>query len=785
MKLRPLPYSVVSRLLGAALCAAGLLKGHELAVEGGAPSGPEGVISVGSVFSETLFGVWLVLGLWPRVSWWLAAGCFVAFLGVALDKAVAGHTSCGCFGRVVVPPWYTVAFDAAAILLLALCAAGVSVGPSVAGRRWRVAALAVTGLGLSVGLAGAFRSAPRSFGGEQVLAEGETIRLSPDEWLGHSFPLAQYIDGGDRLTSGEWVVMFYHADCPKCQSALPLYVGLARQLADASSRTRVALVEMPPFTERETRPAGRDAAFFQARLSARHRWVLNPPLFLLLKDGIVTKATNSPAVLLQEVGTVIALSDEAIDSPRLFPDYRRIRREAFLKEIACGPLALIAVFDALGVPVTPAEADQLIGEAGNEGIDLLRLKQLAEARGLHTLGVEVSPDKLKRMGHKAIVRLNKVGFAAVTGFVPDGVLVSQPLRAPGAVPESVFERMFGQEGVALLVSRTPLDRSELGLGPDETAGGGKQGPRIRLSRSLVTAGRIHLSNWQAELTITNDGTAPLVINEIEADCRCFSAAADAKEIPPGGSTKLRVRGTETRLGSFTYSLTLRTNQLPTGTVTVPVRGYLEQPVGFETPALQLRDRLPNRPVACEVGLDIPPTLRPEQLRVEVPAGAPLTADVRPTAAGRHALVVRSAGVPTVGWHRWQIKVFADKAEQKLASSFHLAVEVMPEIDLSVPSAHVPDSELDREWSRKVVAKVHTGVAAAGGWNVAWRDPKLHDVLAIQQAGGGDTLSITLKPTGAAPRHRGRAELVVETAGVQRVFHLYLGDAAFGAEGTRE
>lgn len=773
-------YAIVSRILGLVLIAAGALKGQEL-LQGfaGTDSRLDHAATIGIVLFELLFGLWLVLGLWPRVSWWLAAGCFVAFLKVALDRAVEGKSSCGCFGRVAIPPWYTVAFDGAAVLALA-CSYPLGAAP-VAPRqvRRRAAVLGVVGLALlGAGAVHFATGGPRSLDGDDMIAEGETIRLTPDEWVGRPFPLARYIDGGERLKTGEWAVMFYHADCPKCRDALPLFVGLARQLADGTNSTRVALVEMPPFAV-ESRASGSGATYHQFRLSDRHRWLVDAPHFLLVKDGVVTKSTKAPETIPEELGLVfVAAKEEA--APRLFPDYRRLRREAFLREIACGPLALIAVLNASGIPVSPAEADQLIAEAGNEGIDLLRLKELAEQRGLHALGVEVSPDKLKRMGHKAIVRMNKVGFVAVTDYTPDGFLVTPPLRAAGILPDSVFEKGFGNEGIALLISTSPLDLEQLELGASEAASS-RPGPRLRLSRSMITAGRVHRSHWRTEATIFNDGTEPLVLHSLVASCPCFTAVPDEKVIPPGGQTRLRVQGEEPGTGSFTYRLTITTNQPAHEKVVVPVRGYIEQPVGFEAPAVQFRDHLPGQPFAHEVGLDIPPGLRPEQLRVEAPAGSPLAAQVRETGPGRHVLAVQSGGVTAVGWHRWEIKVFADPAEKRIAATFHVAVEVVPEIDLSSPSAFVPDAQLGGEWSRKIVARPHPKRTAPGDWKVTWSDPQMDKGVAIESARSGEELTIILKRKAGGMPPTGRAELIlVSPAGAKRSFVLYLGDAAFAA-----
>ena len=457
-------YVVVSRLLGLIILAAGLLKGHDqLSVALTASQ-----FSIGSDFAvllplgEILFASWLLVGLWPQTSWWLAIGSFIAFLGVSLDRGLAGASSCGCFGTLQISPWYMVGVDSAALILLWSNQPGA---PSPAKPIWRLAALALL---LALSAAGLSISFARTAGLDESGDYPEnttTITLQPETWVGKRLPLLKHIDVGTRLERGEWVVMLYHRSCPRCQELLPQYLGMAHQLAGQYDRPQAALIEVPPFAQ-DSVPQPSSSCWLYGRLDGNRRWLGGSPRFLHLKDGQVESSTDSLNDLMRGIFGKGDGSDAA--DGYLFPDYRKIRREMFLREIACGPLALIAVLADLGIPLSPDKIETLLAEAGSKGIDMLRLKELAEGHGLHGLGVMVSPSELRGMNQHAIVHMNGVGFAAQVGFVSGGVRVVYPLQAPGILPDQAFEKNFGQTGYALLLSRSPLKAENLGLGPAET-----------------------------------------------------------------------------------------------------------------------------------------------------------------------------------------------------------------------------------------------------------------------------------------------------------------------------
>ena len=54
---------------------------------------------------ELAFGIWLIFGLLPRLTWLATVGLFTVFGGVSLYKALSGEASCGCFGAAQVNPW--------------------------------------------------------------------------------------------------------------------------------------------------------------------------------------------------------------------------------------------------------------------------------------------------------------------------------------------------------------------------------------------------------------------------------------------------------------------------------------------------------------------------------------------------------------------------------------------------------------------------------------------------------------------------------------------------------
>src|SRR5262249_30211718 len=149
----------------------------------------------------------------------------------------------------------------------------------------------------------------------------------------------------------------------------------AYQLASQTGAVRAALVEVPR-PGALAGPLPSETVCVRGRLANTHHWRIETPSFLLLENGKVTRATITLDGLrraLEGPPTVVTA-----EGGFLSPDYRKIRREMYLREIACGPLALVRLLQEFDLPLAEDEADRLLAEAGDKGIDLLRLKELAE-----------------------------------------------------------------------------------------------------------------------------------------------------------------------------------------------------------------------------------------------------------------------------------------------------------------------------------------------------------------------------------------------------------------------
>ncbi len=113
-------YKPLLRLVGFVLVAAGALKAAGAL---GAPS-PGGDLWESQWLTalvagfEIALGAGLLAGLGGRAVRRLTVGCFILFFCVSLDKALAGEASCGCFGRLTVPPWLTAILDGGLFLAL-------------------------------------------------------------------------------------------------------------------------------------------------------------------------------------------------------------------------------------------------------------------------------------------------------------------------------------------------------------------------------------------------------------------------------------------------------------------------------------------------------------------------------------------------------------------------------------------------------------------------------------------------------------------------------------------
>ena len=308
-------------ILALILLTAAALKGHQLATE---PVAETGLLTsrwflIGVVEFELFFGLWLSSGLYPRRTWQAALVCFSAFACISLYKALSGESSCGCFGRVPVNPWYTLILDLAAAAALVLChptratataplppaaeGSGVRVGVSplpLPGEGPGVRAPCgarlgwVLGIFLAAGIPGAFamgtyRPATLDASGD-IFGDSQFVVLEPESWVGKRFPLLSHIDIGDELVKGNWIVVLYHHDCPACEEVIPKYRNLAREVTARRGGARIGLIEMAPYCAERKELDSESAPCRWGRLGKDREWLGAVPMEITLRQGVVAEA---------------------------------------------------------------------------------------------------------------------------------------------------------------------------------------------------------------------------------------------------------------------------------------------------------------------------------------------------------------------------------------------------------------------------------------------------------------------------------------------------------------
>lgn len=92
-------------------------------------------------------------------------------------------------------------------------------------------------------------------------------------------------------------------------------------------------------------------------------------------------------------------------------------------------------------------------------------------------------------------------------------------------------------------------------------GSGTEQPVFKPESYTLDYGRVDsASNTKRELHFTNTGNAPLLIITVKSSCGCLYAIWPKEPIPVGGKDKITVVYDTRRIGPFTKTLTVVTNE---------------------------------------------------------------------------------------------------------------------------------------------------------------------------------------------------------------------------------
>jgi len=302
-------YFFTPLLVGGLLLASAGLKSDQLLVDEATQGGLLGSrwFLIALVECELLLGMWLLSGAFPYRCRQVVLAVFSVFAIVALKKALSGESSCGCFGRFEVNPWWTLGLDIFVLgaiwkwrtfqsKRLAPDASCEIVASPKEGNRVRTFAVAgvvlLVGVPISIQMLSAHHATLTRDGA--IEGDDELVILEPEEWIDQPLPIAAHIDIGEQLLKGPWILVLFHHDCPKCQEALPQY----EQLAQEGSRKRIAIVEVPPYGEK----ASHAAASIYGRLTDGREWFVQAPVEIVVENGIV-KCASTELPSLGDVGS--------------------------------------------------------------------------------------------------------------------------------------------------------------------------------------------------------------------------------------------------------------------------------------------------------------------------------------------------------------------------------------------------------------------------------------------------------------------------------------------------
>ncbi len=337
--LRSTTCEIILKALGVLLIVAALLKGHQLMTE---PVVDRNIWSyrpflIFQVESELALGIWLSSKLFGRIAWFVAVLCFGLFCCVTFYKALTGTASCGCFGKVHVNPWITLAvidLPAVVALLTFRPRSTIAYLRSSAATVLRTLRLLWRALHRVGGMTGARHShftfvlrrlvSPTPHRRLQitvsVIVAAMTVStpilavvkptkvtstyevLEPNTWIGKELLILDHIDIANQLELGNWLVVLYHHGCPDCRTVIPEYKRMAEDL-QGSDFLRIALVEVPPYRTVITQ---HDVAWIWGQLDKSKQWFVVTPAAMIVVDGHVR------AVYGQKVPDIARILSDAV-----------------------------------------------------------------------------------------------------------------------------------------------------------------------------------------------------------------------------------------------------------------------------------------------------------------------------------------------------------------------------------------------------------------------------------------------------------------------------------------
>jgi hypothetical protein len=178
----------------------------------------------------------------------------------------------------------------------------------------------------------------------------------------------------------------------------------------------------------------------------------------------------------------------------------------------------------------------------------------------------------------------------------------------------------------------------------------------------------------------------------------------------------------------------------------------------------LQDIIQNHQAQVEVPFEMAEGVDESSLKVAVPKGAPLTAEVYQLSRGRSGLLIRWAGASEPGWYNSRIDVGSSAWPGSVPTPLHFSAQVIPAYDVFPPILMIHNVEVALPWSRRVTIKFNEK-RVGSGWS-KWSNKAFSDHISVKTQEVGDGLDVVLSPSRSRQMQSlvgEKAELVIGTA----------------------
>jgi hypothetical protein len=122
------------------------------------------------------------------------------------------------------------------------------------------------------------------------LGERKVIVLEPKNWYGRTFPLRKHVAIDENLEKGTWTIILFRIECERCRKLID---RLRKTTAEKEPETRMALIEVPPFSGEAEKLINGYPHLVYGQLSPELEWFVQTPAIIQVVNGRVRRVFSA------------------------------------------------------------------------------------------------------------------------------------------------------------------------------------------------------------------------------------------------------------------------------------------------------------------------------------------------------------------------------------------------------------------------------------------------------------------------------------------------------------